>query len=424
MTEKKPTYRELEARLAEAEDIIAAIEKGQVDAIVSPERIQVLRLQEIEAALQESQDRFRLVVENSRDGIHQLDLRTNRYVFMSSAQERLTGFSREELNGMSLEESMERLHPDDRETVPAYLERVISGEEPGEPMEYRWRVQSGGYRWFSDSRKLIRDKDGAPVSLIGVSRDITRRKRTETALRRLNETLEQRVAQRTAEVEQQADRLRALTLQLSQTEQQERQRLAQTLHDYIQQYIVAAKIRAEWIAQSEDIKQIQNAGREVNRILDEVLEATRSLAVDLYPPVLEIEGLSGGLCWLAELMREKNQFTVNVSVDDEAEPASEEMRFLLFGCARELLFNVLKHAGVQEADVSLVRANARRIALTVQDQGRGFDPALIRSSESHSTLGLFSIQQRLSHLGGRLDIDSAPEQGTRITLIAPGGEDC
>ncbi|MFW6245363.1 MAG: PAS domain-containing protein, partial [Fibrobacterota bacterium] len=130
----------------------------------------------------ENENRLRLVLENSRDGIHMTDLKTKHYVFMSPAQERLTGFSMEELN-MSLDEAAKRLHPDDVDAANDYLARVMAGEEPQQPMEYRWRVKSGEYHWFADSRKLVRDEQGEAVALIGVSRDITEKKRIENALR-------------------------------------------------------------------------------------------------------------------------------------------------------------------------------------------------------------------------------------------------
>ncbi|MFP4165053.1 MAG: PAS domain S-box protein [Chitinispirillaceae bacterium] len=130
----------------------------------------------------ENEKRFRLVLENSQDGIHMTDLETNQYVFMSPSQEKLTGFKLEELN-MSLEGAAKRLHPDDADRVDAYLENVVEGTEPQEPVEYRWKVKSGEYRWFSDSRRAVRDEKGNAVALIGVSRDITERKRSEKAIR-------------------------------------------------------------------------------------------------------------------------------------------------------------------------------------------------------------------------------------------------
>ncbi|HET8872007.1 MAG TPA: PAS domain S-box protein [Aquabacterium sp.] len=136
-----------------------------------------------EQALQEREARLKLVQENSVDGINLLDLKTGKYVILNSAQAKMTGFSLEELNGISAEEALERVHPDDREISLQQQRRIASGENDTYQSEYRWKVKSGEYRWFSDRRKLLRDEQGQPVALVGTSRDITADKENEVALR-------------------------------------------------------------------------------------------------------------------------------------------------------------------------------------------------------------------------------------------------
>ena len=134
--------------------------------------------------LRESEARFRGVIESSRDGINLLDLATGRYVFMSPAQIALTGFTAEEMNDLPAEEAFARIHPDDRHIFLEQQRRIAAGEElSDEPAEYRWKVKSGEYRWFSDHRGLVRDEAGRPTALVGISRDITERRRAEDALR-------------------------------------------------------------------------------------------------------------------------------------------------------------------------------------------------------------------------------------------------
>jgi PAS domain S-box-containing protein len=135
-----------------------------------------------EEALRASEERLRLVIENSRDGINLLDLATGRYVVMSPSQVALTGFTAEEMDGLSVEEAYERVHPEDREMSVAQQRAVAAGRDV-EPVEYRWRVKNGEYRWFSDSRTVIRDQGGRAIALVGVSRDVTERKRAEEAIR-------------------------------------------------------------------------------------------------------------------------------------------------------------------------------------------------------------------------------------------------
>ncbi len=243
------------------------------------------------------------------------------------------------------------------------------------------------------------------------------------ALRELNQELEQRVSARTAQVQQQADQLRALASELGNAEQRERKRLARVLHDNIQQLLAAARLQVQWLKHETDPERLGATAQGVEGILREAIDACRSLAVDLSPPVLHEAGLSAALSWLATRMRERHQFAVQVLSDSSAEPRSEELRFLLYECARELLFNAVKHSGAAQVEATLMRNADGRIELTVSDQGRGFDGELLQNRRpDEATFGLFSIQQRLAHVGGHMAIETAPGRGTRITLNVPLGE--
>lgn len=168
------------------ETVIFSPKKGYVALLVKD----ISERRRIEAALRESEELLRTVIENSRDGINMLDLATGRYVFMSQTQVELTGFSAEEINNITVEEACERMHPDDRELSAAQQKLVSDGLDIVSTVEYRWRVKSGEYRWFSDNRKLIRDAQGQPVAMVGVSRDITESKKAEVNLKHQKELLE------------------------------------------------------------------------------------------------------------------------------------------------------------------------------------------------------------------------------------------
>jgi len=219
------------------------------------------------------------------------------------------------------------------------------------------------------------------------------------------------------DLEHRAEQLRALAAELTNAEQRERRRLAQVLHDGLQQLLVGAKYSVEVIRSRINDTDALDAIGQLTSTLDESIAAARSLTAELSPPVLYENGLGAGLEWLARRMQEKHGLHVDISAEPGAEPSSEHVRILLFDAVRELLFNVVKHARVSRARVSLFSAGPET-RVEVSDDGVGFDPGR-RGHKDGLTggLGLFGIRERLHYLDGKVIIDSARGRGTRITLV-------
>ena len=184
--------------------------------------------------------------------------------------------------------------------------------------------------------------------------------------------------------------------------------------------LVAAQMQLILIERHCDNAEIIAGLQSTEMILKEAVGVVRSMTVELSPPVLQQEGLAAALVWLAARMREQHAFHVHVHADNQGEPRSEEVRFLLFESVRELLFNASKHSGQSEATVAMSYSASGFVEITVDDRGKGFSPQQIEAERtSAGSFGLFSIQQRLAFFGGRMTIHSAPGQGTRVTLRAP-----
>ena len=247
------------------------------------------------------------------------------------------------------------------------------------------------------------------------------RKKAEQQLKALNETLEQRVVQRTAVATRRAAQLQVLAAELTQTEHRERRRLAQILHDHLQQLLYAARLNLDALRRRDpDQPPSPEAIDQIDAMLGECIAELRALTVQLCPPVLHESGLVMAVEWLARHMEQTCGLMVDVKVDPQAEPESEEIRILLFEAARELLFNVVKHAETGHAQIALTLSGDDEVCLTVFDQGAGFiavDP--IDEKADVSGFGLFSIRERLELMGGRLQVEAAPGQGTRVTVWAP-----
>lgn len=141
-----------------------------------------------ETNLQIGDEQLRTVLENARDAVSMLDLDTGKYVFISPSHTALTGFSAEELKSFTPSDFFARLHPDDRSMI--HHPKPGDGDGFQSHIEYRWKVKSGEFRWFSVNRKLVHDAGGKSVALVNVIRDVTERKRAEMEISSARATLE------------------------------------------------------------------------------------------------------------------------------------------------------------------------------------------------------------------------------------------
>lgn len=310
------------------------------------------------------------------------------------------------------------VHPDD---LQRSIDRTRHCEQTGIPyeVEHRLRNRVGNYRWFVSRAIPIRNAQGETIQWFGCSTDIDDLKRAEEELQQLNETLERRVEQRTALADQRSAQLQAMALALTQAEQRERRRLAQILHDHLQQLLVGAKLQVTMLRDSAQDLPIAERMQIISEAIAEAIETSRSLAVELSPPLLYELGLPHTIHWLARKVREQHGLQVDVTVEGEPDPDTDEIKTLLFNAVRELLLNVLKHAHTNRARVVMTTTSADRVQIVVEDDGQGFDPAARFEEGAGTGYGLFGIEERLQLLGGSVHIESAPQQGTRITLAAP-----
>ena len=159
----------------EISGILLKDKNGAITELLGVSRDVTERLRS-ETALRENERLLRTVFENSLDGIYLLDMTKGNYVLMSPSQALITGFEMEELNSLTLDTVIERTHPDDREAAVRHFNRVLAGENLIYPMEYRWKVKSGEYRWMSDRQKPILDENGKALFVVGICRDITESK--------------------------------------------------------------------------------------------------------------------------------------------------------------------------------------------------------------------------------------------------------
>jgi signal transduction histidine kinase len=271
-----------------------------------------------------------------------------------------------------------------------------------------------GRRWFELSIAAQGDPHSAEGRLVALVHDITDRKEAEEQLLSLNATLEQRVAERTGLAESRALQLRDLALQVIQAEEKERRRIANILHDHFQQLLAAAKLRVDQIRRHPE-RPPGDPLEHIEEALSEAIRVSRELTVELCPPILYDGGLTQALQWLARWMQDHQGLQVNVFGDLPAAAVEQDLQVMLFHAVRELLLNVVKHAGVSVARLEM-GVQDHELRIVVADDGAGFD---LSQQAGLAGYGLFSIRERLEPLGGHLEIDTGLGRGTRVSLVVP-----
>ncbi|HMP96377.1 MAG TPA: PAS domain-containing protein [Kiritimatiellia bacterium] len=297
---------------------------------------------------------------------------------------------------LSSAQLIECVHPEDRPVLQAGIDKTKS---LGEPFccEYRVRVLDGTYRWiFGRGKRVIRKRGGWRV--IGVSQDITARKEAELELAR------------------RAGQLVELSSQLVISEQRERRRLAEILHGQLQQILVGARVRLD-LLETELQPDFNHRVSKVRDALLEALELSRGLTRDLAPPTLPRGDFFSNFIWLAEDMKERYGLKVEVRVGASPAEMHEATGVLLYTTARELLLNVVKHAGTQRAWMT-IKHERGGYWLEVRDKGVG---ALARQQRvgHHSGYGLFGIRERAEWLGGAFTWKSRRGRGVSARLFLP-----
>jgi PAS domain S-box-containing protein len=427
--------REIECRVKTADDrwiwclsrnaVFDRDKEGKARSIIGS-FLDVTERKEVEEALRENQARLETVFTAIPYAIVEYDtnlkpVRANE-IAMKAAGFTSLNFTRDEA---AVKLKFKRLDGSAVRTEDLPTSRALRGETVVED-EYVTTDAEGIERVIS-AYAVPLYQNGKIKSVIAVWDDITKRQRAEEALRQANEQLEERVRERTAELValnrdlmESRDQLRSLTTELVVTEARERRALASELHDTVAQTLAVAKMRLKSMRagggsegkSAEEVKGIVTLIEQANR-------ETRSLMSDFSLPLLYEDGLEAALRALARRMEELHSLAVDVVDDGNPKPLSEDYRIVVFRAVQELLTNAVKHAKATRVTVSL-RREKRTARIEVKDDGVGFLASEVRSgSAKGERYGLFSIQERMQHLGGRFEVVSRPGEGVRAVLVTP-----
>jgi signal transduction histidine kinase len=219
----------------------------------------------------------------------------------------------------------------------------------------------------------------------------------------------------------QYSQLRLLANQVISAHEDERRRVARILHDGVQQLLYAIQMRSHLIQldlppQSETI--VTKSLDELQHLVEDAIGTTRTLAHELNPPILDTTDLTALLQWQADQMQALHGLRTTVTVQTPLQIEDPESRVLLFQTIRELLFNVVKHAGTPKAEITAAKRNGV-VQVSIRDKGEGFNPNSLSFNNNLSGMGLSSIRERLRLFGGEMSLHSAPGEGTEVTISLP-----
>jgi len=383
--------------------------------------------EEKEAArtLAESEARFRTLYDSAEMGIVLVDLGTegtlpldesrfNQLVAnqqLNPAMQRMFGYSAEELQNIPI---AELIYPEDLGLDAREFRQLLTGEIDSFRSEKRFVRKDGSVFWGRLSDSLARTADGAPRMVIGIIEDITEEKRAAEKLAaqeaEYRTLLEQRIAERTTELNLANERLREKAAQDAVAA--ERTRLARDLHDAVTQTLFSTTLIADVLPDIWEMNQNEGKRRleEVRQLTRGALAEMRTLLVELRPNALVEVPLPTLLRQLTEALIGRSRMNIELSAEGERKlPADVQVG--LYRLAQEALNNVVKHAKASQAVVSLRMGETVR--LTVADNGAGFDPSTVTADH----LGLKIMRERAEAIGAKLTIDSEPGEGTQISVV-------
>jgi signal transduction histidine kinase len=209
--------------------------------------------------------------------------------------------------------------------------------------------------------------------------------------------------------------LRLLTAELLLTEERERHEIAMALHDSLGPILAFSK-RELGTLQKSAPADIVDALKNVSDNISQAVKQTRNLTFDLSPPTLYTLGFEIAIEELIERFCEEHKLEYSFRNSDQPKPLADPVKVLLYRSIREMLINIAKHAKAKLIKIALSRIEDD-IEITIEDNGKGFDTSAL--TEKPKGLGLYSVRERLRHIGGRLEIESKRGKGTNITLTAP-----
>jgi PAS domain S-box-containing protein len=333
----------------------------------------------------------RSLLESSLDPMAMID-RSGRLVDFNSATERITGLSREQLAGSDAASKFTR----PEELYRGFQLVLAQGQVLDFPMAIRHA--SGKVIDVLCNASLYRNAQGEVIGVFTSARDVTESRRIQQ------------------EVHTSRQHLRELAAQLETAREEERKHIAREVHDELGQVLTALRMDVSLLRLRFGALDPQLAGKvqDMKHLVDRGIQGVRNVATNLRPAALDM-GLIAALEWLCNESSSRTDIPCILRMNQDEFDLDEARAVVVFRIVQESITNIARYAQATQINIDLAQ-NGDELRVTVQDDGQGFDPAQAAGKKS---FGLLGMRERALALGGRLDIQSAPQQGTTIALTIP-----
>jgi signal transduction histidine kinase len=227
--------------------------------------------------------------------------------------------------------------------------------------------------------------------------------------------LETGMGARYREIEDARAELKQLSARLVEAQENERRSISRELHDEIGQSlsgILVEMANLTTMIRARDLDAVSGKVAEIKKELEDSIKVVRNMALLLRPSMLDDLGLIPALEWQARETSKRSGIRVQVVAEEVSEELPEEHKTCIYRIVQEALHNIMQHAQARTVRIA-VRQESNRLLLSIDDDGKGFDPNRSRG------MGLLGMHERVSHLGGALAVDSEPGHGTRLRASLP-----
>lgn len=370
-----------------------------------------------------------LLIEAATDyAIFAMD-RERRITMWSKGAERIFGFTESEITGHTADIIFT---PEDR-ALGAPLQEVSDAAHKGRANDERWHLRKNGDRFFASGvMSPLRDEDGTLLGFVKINRDLTAQKLAEQRLEASHDELAHAVEERTRELRESNEALRAemarrnaaeearahLLRRIASSQEQERLRIAREMHDQLGQHVAALMWRLNALEQPLKATPQGPIVAEAQQLVESIGREVHALAVQLRPTVLEDLGLPGAISAYVKIWSGRSKIPVAAKIVNLSESRlPPEIELTLYRIVQEALTNILKHAGATEVQLVVSRLG-NEVAVTIEDNGCGFDSQKTEH-ESDDGLGLLGMRERVAAVDGTLVVESEPGAGTTLFVRVP-----